>query len=146
MNAGAGARNGGVRRHCVKLNSVPGVPSGVRAHGNLRLCQKRGPERYMKFIHQREHLNEDDFVVIECSQPCNIRLMNDKNFRSFKNGGRHAYHGGAFDRFPAKIKVPNTGFWNITIDTVTRKAISVTRKPTLTHSIKIVRNSPSELR
>ena len=43
----------------------------------------------MKFIHQREHLNEDDFVIIDCSQPCNIRLMNDKNFRSFKNGGRH---------------------------------------------------------
>ncbi|MCQ4258230.1 DUF1883 domain-containing protein [Stutzerimonas stutzeri] len=100
----------------------------------------------MKFIHQREHLNEDDFVIIECSQPCNIRLMNDKNFRSFRNGGRHAYHGGAFDEFPAKIKVPGTGFWNITIDTITRKAISVTRKPTLTHKIKIVRNSPSELK
>ncbi len=65
----------------------------------------------MKFVHQREHLNEDDIVVIECSQQCNIRLMNDANFRSFKNGGRHSYHGGAFDRFPAKIKVPSTGFW-----------------------------------
>ncbi|WP_421648108.1 DUF1883 domain-containing protein, partial [Metapseudomonas otitidis] len=29
----------------------------------------------MKFIHQREHLNEGDLVVIECSQVCNIRLM-----------------------------------------------------------------------
>ena len=38
----------------------------------------------MKYIHQREHLNEDDLVIIECSQPCNIRLMNDANFRSFK--------------------------------------------------------------
>ncbi len=38
----------------------------------------------MKFIHQREHLNEDDIVVIQCSQMCNIRLMNDANFRSFK--------------------------------------------------------------
>ena len=100
----------------------------------------------MKFVHQREHLNEDDIVVIECSQQCNIRLMNDANFRSFKNGGRHSYHGGAFDRFPAKIKVPSTGFWNITIDTVTRRAISVTRRPTLTHRIKIVRNSPSQLK
>jgi len=34
-------------------------------------------EQSMKFIHQREHLNEDDIVVIECSQTCNIRLMND---------------------------------------------------------------------
>ncbi len=99
----------------------------------------------MKYIHQREHLNEDDIVVIECSQTCNIRLMNDANFRSFKNGGRHTYHGGAFDTFPAKISVPSSGFWNITIDTVTRKAISVTRKPTLKHSIKIIRKSPSRL-
>jgi len=100
----------------------------------------------MKFVHQREHLNEGDMVVIDCSQTCNIRLMNDANFRSFKNGGRQTYHGGAFDRFPAKIKVPSTGFWNITLDVVTRRPISVTRKPTFTHSIKIVRKSPSDFR
>ncbi|MFJ3483138.1 DUF1883 domain-containing protein [Pseudomonas sp. NPDC090202] len=95
----------------------------------------------MKFIHQREQLNEGDIVVIECSSPCNIRLMNDANFRSFKNGGRHTYHGGAFDRFPAKIPAPSSGFWNITLDTVTRRAISVTRKPNLKYSIKIIRRS-----
>ncbi|SDT99539.1 protein of unknown function [Pseudomonas pohangensis] len=99
----------------------------------------------MKFIHQREHLNEDDLVIIDCSQTCNIRLMNDANFRSFKNGGRHNYHGGAFDTFPVKITVPSTGFWNITIDTVSRKAVSLTHKPKLTHSIKIVRRSGSKL-
>jgi hypothetical protein len=103
-------------------------------------------EPHMKFVHQREHLNEDDIVVIECSQRCNIRLMNDANFRSFKNGGRHTYHGGHFDKFPAKITVPSTGFWNITIDTVTTRPISVTRKPSLTHKIKIIRRSSSQLR
>jgi hypothetical protein len=75
----------------------------------------------MKFIHQREHLNEGDIVVIECSQTCNIRLMSDANFRSFKNGGRHTYHGGAFDKFPAKIT------------------------PTLSHKIRIVRRTSSKL-
>ncbi|QXI30791.1 DUF1883 domain-containing protein [Pseudomonas vanderleydeniana] len=101
----------------------------------------------MKFIHQREHLNEDDIVVIECSQTCNIRLMSDANFRSFKNGGRHTYHGGAFDTFPARITVPSTGFWNITLDTVvTKRAISVTRKPNMKHSIRIIRRSSSKLR
>lgn len=99
----------------------------------------------MKYIHQREHLNEGDIVVIQCSSPCNIRLMSDANFRSFKNGGRHTYHGGAFERFPAKIVAPSTGFWNITLDTVTRRAISVTRKPNLTHSIKIVRRTSTRL-
>ena len=99
----------------------------------------------MKFIHQREHLNEDDIVVIECSQQCNIRLTSDANFRSFKNGGRHTYHGGAFDQFPAKITAPSTGFWNITLDVVTRRAISVTRKPALSHKIRIVRRTSTKL-
>ena len=98
----------------------------------------------MKFIHQREHLEEGDTVVIHCSQPCNIRLMSDANFRSFKNGGRHTYHGGAFDKFPARIKVPSDGFWNITLDTVTRRAISVTRKPNMQYSIRIVRRSGAQ--
>ncbi|WP_394558771.1 DUF1883 domain-containing protein [Aquipseudomonas alcaligenes] len=97
----------------------------------------------MKFIHQREYLNEGDTVVIHCSQPCNIRLMNDANFRSFKNGGRHTYHGGAFDRFPARIKVPSDGFWNVTLDTVTRRAVSVTRKPQMDYTIKFLRSSGS---
>ncbi|MGH8381709.1 DUF1883 domain-containing protein [Pseudomonas sp.] len=100
----------------------------------------------MKFVHQREHLNEDDIVVIECSQRCNIRLMNDANFRSFKNGGRHTYHGGAFVDFPAKITVPSTGFWNITIDTVGPRALSAVTKPTFTHKIKFIRRSSSRLR
>ncbi|MBB1605890.1 MULTISPECIES: DUF1883 domain-containing protein [unclassified Pseudomonas] len=97
----------------------------------------------MKFIHKREHLNEGDLVVIECSRTCNIRLMTDANFRSFKNGARHAYHGGAFERFPARIRVPSTGFWNVTLDTVTRRAISVTRKPDFSYNIKFVRKTPS---
>jgi hypothetical protein len=97
----------------------------------------------MKFIHQREQLEEGDLVIIECSQPCNIRLMNDANFRAFRNGGRHSYHGGAFERFPARIKVPASGFWNITLDTVTRRAISVTRKPKLDYRIRIQRSGGS---
>lgn len=100
----------------------------------------------MKFVHQREELQEGDLVVIHCSKMCNIRLMNDANFRSFKNGGRHNYHGGAFDRFPAKIRVPADGAWNITIDTVTRKAISVTRKADFDYKIKIVRRDKPEAR
>ncbi|MBS67596.1 MAG: hypothetical protein CMK98_04395, partial [Pseudomonas sp.] len=56
-----------------------------------------------------------------------------------KNRGRHSYHGGAFIKFPAKISVPSSGFWNITIDTVSRKAVSVTRKPQLEYSITIKR-------
>lgn len=98
----------------------------------------------MKFIHRREVLHEGDLVIIHCSQMCNIRLMNDANFRSYKNGGRHTYHGGAFDRFPARIRVPSDGAWNITLDAVTRRAISLTRKAKFDYRIKIVRRTPED--
>ena len=90
----------------------------------------------MNFVHQREYLREGDTVVIQCSKTCNIRLMSDANFRSYRNGGRHTYHGGAFEDFPARIKVPSNGYWNITLDTVTRRGDS----SRFTHKIKIIRN------
>ena len=49
------------------------------------------------------------------------------------------------DLIPAKITAPSTGFWNITLDVVTRRAISVTRKPALSHKIRIVRRTSTKL-
>lgn len=121
---------------CKRVVSCAGGVASLAAL--LRPCFTTESES-MKFIHQREQLEEGDLVVIQCSQPCNIRLMNDANFRAFRNRGRHTYHGGAFIKFPAKIRVPSSGFWNITLDTVSRKAVSVTRKPQLEYSITFKR-------
>jgi len=121
---------------CKRVVSYAG---GVASLATLLRPRFTTESESMKFIHQREQLEEGDLVVIQCSQPCNIRLMNDANFRAFRNRGRHTYHGGAFIKFPAKIRVPSSGFWNITLDTVSRKAVSVTRKPQLEYSITFKR-------
>lgn len=70
----------------------------------------------MQFIHAREYLNGGDVVIVDCSHQCNIRLMDDSNFSSFKSGRRHSYYGGAYKMFPARIQVPHDGNWNVTID------------------------------
>lgn len=127
---------GSMMSMCKRVVSYAGGVASLAAL--LRPCFTTESES-MKFIHQREQLEEGDLVVIQCSQPCNIRLMNDANFRAFRNRGRHTYHGGAFIKFPAKIRVPSSGFWNITLDTVSRKAVSVTRKPQLEYSITFKR-------
>ena len=44
----------------------------------------------MQFLHQREYLNEGDVVVVDCSHRCNIRLMGDSDFQSY----RRAVHTG----------------------------------------------------
>jgi len=72
--------------------------------------------RLMQFLHQREYLSEGDVVVVDCSHRCNIRLMSDSDFASYQRRGAHHYHGGHYERLPARIVVPSSGYWNITLD------------------------------
>jgi hypothetical protein len=70
----------------------------------------------MTFIHAREYLHDGDVVIVNCDHQCNVRVMDDSNFSSFRSGGRHRYHGGFYQRLPARIAVPHNGYWNVTID------------------------------
>jgi hypothetical protein len=42
--------------------------------------------------------------------------MDDSNFYSYKSRQSHHYYGGFFEYFPAKIRVPHSGHWNVVID------------------------------
>lgn len=88
----------------------------------------------MQFLHKREFLNKGDVVEVDCSHQCNVRLTTDSQFSNFKNGRRHEYYGGFYERLPARIAAPQSGNWNITIDIGGGSA-------NLTHSITIHRNS-----
>jgi len=68
------------------------------------------------FIHAREYLEAGSVVIVECSHQCNVRVMDDTNFSSYRSGGRHSYHGGFYTHLPVRISVPRSGWWNTTID------------------------------
>jgi hypothetical protein len=70
----------------------------------------------MDFIHDRKHLNAGDSVVVQCSHQCNILVMDDNNFARYKSRQDLQHHGGFFNRFPARIVVPSSGYWNVVID------------------------------
>lgn len=71
----------------------------------------------MNFIHSRKHLNQGDVVQLDCDTQCNFMLTDDSNFSKYKRrAGSFEYYGGHFEYFPARIAVPRTGYWNITID------------------------------
>ncbi len=70
----------------------------------------------MEFIHSREYLNQGDVVEVSSDTPCNFMLTDETNFSSFKRGESFRYYGGFFKNFPARINVPHSGQWNITID------------------------------
>lgn len=70
----------------------------------------------MQFLHKREYLNRGDIVVVNCSHRCNVRLMSDSDFDSYRRGCTHRYYGGHYDQLPARIAVPEDGWWNVTLD------------------------------
>jgi hypothetical protein len=70
----------------------------------------------MSFLHQREYLSEGDIVIVDCSHKCNVHITDDTNFSYYRRGLPFKYYGGNFIRFPARISVPSTGYWNVSLD------------------------------
>ena len=68
------------------------------------------------FIHAREYLHAGDIVIVNCSHQCNVRVMDDSNFDRYRSGSDHHCYGGFYKMLPARIPVPNDGYWNTTID------------------------------
>jgi len=70
----------------------------------------------MDFIHAREFLNGNQCIRVECDTQCNVLLMDDTNFASYKAGHSYRYSGGFFKEFPAIVVPPCSGNWNVVID------------------------------
>jgi hypothetical protein len=68
------------------------------------------------FMHQREYLEAGTIVVVTSNTQCNVRVMDDSNFRSFQNRQGCRFLGGGARRFPVRITVPTSGHWNVVID------------------------------
>jgi Domain of unknown function (DUF1883) len=86
----------------------------------------------MSFLHTREYLNQGDVAVVDCDHQCNVLLMDDSNFSSFRRGGRHTYYGGFYERLPAQIPAPSSGHWNVVLHLGGGRA-------TVRHSIRFIK-------
>lgn len=58
----------------------------------------------------------DVVVVTLQGSAANVRLMQATDFNNYRNGRRHHYYGGLQKRSPARIPVPNSGTWHVTVD------------------------------
>jgi hypothetical protein len=67
----------------------------------------------------------------------NVRLLDDSNLQAFRSGRRHTYSGGLIRRSPARLVVPHSGRWHVTVDMQglrgqTRSAVRVLPRSALT--------------
>ncbi|MBI3675945.1 MAG: DUF1883 domain-containing protein [Proteobacteria bacterium] len=67
-------------------------------------------------VHAKEYLNAGDVVIVNCDHQCNVLVMDDSNFNSYRNGSQCRYFGGFFRRLPARVPVPHSGNWNVVVD------------------------------
>jgi hypothetical protein len=70
----------------------------------------------MDFIHAREYLQQGDIVVVNSSHQCNVVLTTDSEFANYRSGRSFHHYGGHYKMFPARIAVPHSDNWNITLD------------------------------
>ena len=63
------------------------------------------------------HLSAGEIVEVTLSgSAANVRLMDSSNYQSFKNGRQHRYYGGLATHSPARLQIPNSGYWYLTVD------------------------------
>lgn len=70
----------------------------------------------MKYIHSRRYLCAGEIVQLDCDTQCHFLLLSDDHFAAYQLVQEFRYEGGTFKQFPARITVPETGYWNLVID------------------------------
>ena len=69
------------------------------------------------FIHSDlGHVHHGDVVEVTLSSGANVRLLDDSNFRRYRRGEEHRYHGGLARKSPLRLQVPTTGRWHVAVD------------------------------
>jgi hypothetical protein len=62
-------------------------------------------------------LEQGQVVEITLSgSAANVRLMDFSNLTAYRNGRQHSAYGGLMQRSPARIVVPQSGHWYMTVD------------------------------
>ena len=72
----------------------------------------------MKFQQYRlGHQQRGNVVEVTLSgSAANVRLLDSGNFQKYKSGRQHRYYGGLITKSPARLVIPHTGTWYVTVD------------------------------
>ena len=46
----------------------------------------------------------------------NVRLLDNSNLSSYRNGRQHRYYGGLVRKSPIRLPIPRSGHWHVTVD------------------------------
>lgn len=72
----------------------------------------------MQFIHHDlGYRRAGEIVEISLSgNAANVRLLDNANFASYRDGRRHQYIGGLTRKSPVRLQIPRSGAWHLVVD------------------------------
>ena len=82
--------------------------------------------------HYEIELNMWDVIVVKLSSKATVMLLDNDNYRKYKEGRPVKYYGGSTTESVYRIPAPNFGTWHLVIQPEIRGPIK--------HSIQIIRN------
>ncbi len=72
---------------------------------------------FMNYLHSDlGQRRRGDVLEVTLTRGANVRLLDSSNFRRYKRGERHTYHGGFAKRSPVRIAIPSSGHWYAVVD------------------------------
>ena len=72
----------------------------------------------MRFVHHDlGQCNGGEAVEISLSgNSANVRLLDNINLNSYRNGRQHTYYGGQARQSPVRLQIPYSGHWHVVVD------------------------------
>lgn len=67
--------------------------------------------------YKRLYTKAGSFIIVKSSKPLIIMVRNDEEQKRYISRGTANFYGGFFNHFPALIQVPETGYWNVSVET-----------------------------
>ncbi len=55
-------------------------------------------------------------VEVELGYAANVRIMDDSNYRSYRNRKNHRFIGGFVKQSPFRVSIPHYAHWHVVID------------------------------
>ena len=69
----------------------------------------------MRFLHGKAKANKGGKIRVSVSKPTRILIMNDRNYKRYKNNQTFTYYGGPKDS-DYEFNVPSTNIWHVVVE------------------------------
>jgi hypothetical protein len=70
----------------------------------------------MEYLHYEFDAVPSEMIEVTLDHAANVQLLDDDNFRNYRDHKRFDYHGGYAQKSPFRLQPPYAGHWHLVVD------------------------------